>query len=270
MLEDIDYLLESSDEALRLDIKTEETAIRRHAVWAGLLPGMRVADVCCGAGKTTSILNEIAQSSGATVGIDGSLKRLEYARAHYGNSGIEFFQRNITEPLRDLGTFDFVWVRFVLEYFRDNAFDVVSNISNIVSPGGILCLIDLDHSSLNHYKLPDRLARTLRDLISTAEEKANFDPYAGRKLYSHMYRLGYGNLAVDVAAHHLIYGLLKESDAFNWTKKLEIISKNLGYDFKEYPGGYEECVQEFTNFFHDPGRFTYTPIIACRGRRPLQ
>jgi SAM-dependent methyltransferase len=269
MLEDFDYLLESGDEALRLDIKTEEGAVERQALWAGIAPGMRVADICCGSGKTTWILNELVQPFGSAIGIDGSEKRLEYARIHYSNGGIEFFQHDITESLRDLGTFDFVWVRFVLEYFRANGFDVVENISGIVRPGGILCLIDLDYNSQNHYKLPDRLALTLCDLSSAAEEKANFDPYAGRKLYSHLYRLGYGDLAVDVAAHHLIYGPLKQTDAFNWSKKTEVVAKRLGYDFKEYPGGYDEFFREFTNFFQDPGRFTYTPIIACRGRRPL-
>jgi len=161
-----------------------------------------------------------------------------------------------------------VWVRFALEYFREEAFDLVSKISTIVRPGGILCLIDLDHNCLNHYQMPERLERTVFDISAQLEVKANFDPYAGRKLYSHLYRLGYADVAVDIGAHHLIVGELKEQDAYNWLKKVEMIFRKLKYSFPEYPGGHREFHDEFLRFFMSPERFTYTPIICCRGRRP--
>jgi ubiquinone/menaquinone biosynthesis C-methylase UbiE len=265
MLDDFDYLMESDEEASRLDIKTEEAAVQKHALWAGLRSGMKVADVCCGSGKTASIFRSLVGNEGSIVGIDGSDQRIRFAKEHYGAPGIEFVQRNILDPIDDLGTFDFVWIRFVLEYFRSNAHDVIHNISQIVKPGGILCLIDLDHNCLNHYGLPKRLERTLLDLVKTLEEKANFDPYAGRKLYSHLFRLGYCEIAVDIGAHHLIIGELKESDAYNWSKKIEVASAKLNYRFAEYPGGYDEFIEDFRKFFADPGRFTYTPVIICRG-----
>jgi len=49
------YLMESDEEALRLDIKTVPALVEAQARWAGIEPGMRVADLGCGAGKTTSI-----------------------------------------------------------------------------------------------------------------------------------------------------------------------------------------------------------------------
>jgi hypothetical protein len=69
--------------------------------------------------------------------------------------------------------------------------------------------------------------------------------------------------------HHLIYGELKEADAFNWTKKVEIAARNSGYPFDEYERGFEEFRSEFVQaFVNTPRRFTYTPVITCRGRRP--
>ena len=110
--------------------------------------------------------------------------------------------------------------------------------------------------------------RTLYGLTKTLEKNADFDPYVGIKLYSYLYDLGYQDIDVNLAPHHLIFGELKETDAFNWTKKIEVAVKKLGYEFKEYKGGYEEFFEEFMDFFYDPRRFTYTPVISCKGRKP--
>ncbi len=261
--------MESDEEALRHDIKTDSKVVEKQALWAGIKPGMRAVDICCGSGKTTSILHTLVQPGGLVVGVDGSKQRIEYAEKHYSTEGIEFKCKDIRKPLDDLGMFDFVWVRFVLEYYRSNSFAIVKNISGIVKPRGILCLIDLDYNCLNHFGLSQKLERALFTAIKKIEEEANFDPYAGRKLYSHLYNLGYQDIDVNVAAHHLIFGELKETDAFNWMKKIEVISKKIDFQFEEYDGGYEEFLEDFKRFFSDPGRFTYTPVISCRGCKPI-
>jgi len=263
------YLMENEDEAFRLDMKTDSKVVEKQALWAGIKPGMHVVDICCGSGKTTSILHKLVQPGGAVVGLDGSEKRVEYAKEHYGVKGIKFECRDIRKPLGDLGMFDFVWVRFLLEYYLSSSFDIVKNVSKILKPGGILCLIDLDYNCLSHFGISPRLEKTIFGIIKYLEEKANFDPYAGRKLYSYLYKLGYRDIDVDVTAHHLIFGELKDTDAFNWVKKIEVISEKIKYPFKEYEGGYEEFLEEFNRFFTDPGRFTYTPVILCRGSKPV-
>jgi SAM-dependent methyltransferase len=176
--------------------------------------------------------------------------------------------RDMHNPLDDVGEFDFAWVRFFLEYHRNNAFEIVRNITGMLKPGGILCLIDLDYNCLTHYGIPGRLEKTLQSAAKELEEKANFDPYMGRRLYSFLYDLGYEDINVDVAAHHLIFGELKDADEFNWLKKVEVASKKISYIFAEYEGGYEEFLEEFRSFFSDPRRLTYSPIISCRGRKP--
>jgi ubiquinone/menaquinone biosynthesis C-methylase UbiE len=268
-MQGFEYLMESDEEALRLDIKTDGKVVEKQALWAGIKPGMRVADICYGSGKTTSILHKLVQPNGTVIGVDGSEKRIAYAKKHYCGKGIVFECKNILNPLDDLGMFNFVWVRFLLEYYRVNSFDIVKNISRIVKPGGILCLIDLDHNALNHFGLSKKLEKALFDAIKKLEESANFDPYVGRKLYSFLYDLGYQDIDVNVMAHHLIFGRLKGNDAFNWIKKIEVVTKRLNYRFEEYEGGYEKFLEEFKRFFADPRRFTYTPVILCRGRKPL-
>jgi SAM-dependent methyltransferase len=229
---------------------------------------MRVADIGCGSGKTTAYLHRLIQPGGAIVGVDASASRIGHATENYGSDGIEFVCRDMCEPMDDLGGFDFIWVRFVLEYHSSKSRAIVANLTRLLKPGGILCLIDLDNNCLNHFGLNAKLENTVCGIISTLEKDFDFDPYAGRKLYSYLYDLGYREIAVDAAVHHLIYGELDEVDAYNWGKKVEVAAKKSGYLFDEYTGGYDEFVAEFRSFFADPQRFTYTPIILCRGIKP--
>jgi SAM-dependent methyltransferase len=263
------YLMESDEETLRLDMKTDAKTVENQALWAGIKPGMRVADLGFGSGKTTFYLHKLVQPNGEVVGVDFAEDRIKHAKKHYLKKGIEYILRDIRDPLDDLGMFDFIWVRFVLEYHKSKSFDIVKNISHILNPGGIICLIDLDYNCLNHFGLSKRLKGTIYGLTKAMEKNADFDPFVGIKLYSFLYDLDYQDIDVSMAPHHLIFGELNERDAFNWTKKLEVAVKRLGYEFKEYEGGYEEFFEEFKKFFSDPRRFTYTPLISCKGHKAL-
>lgn len=262
----INYIMESSDEILRLDKKTDTDVVIAQARKAGLIEGMRVADIGCGAGKTTAVLRVLAGESGSAVGVDGSTERLAHAREMHTDPKTDFICKDIRSDFSDIGTFDFVWVRFILEYFKAEAFEIVRNITKIVKKGGILCLIDLDHNCLNHYDISPRLEKAIKFYLSQLEEKGDFDPYAGRKLYSHLYRLGYSDIGVDAAAHHLIYGPLREIDEFNWIKKIDVLSERLRIKLPGYETA-EEFKNDFQTFFADPGRFTYTPVLNCWGRK---
>ena len=66
-------------------------------------------------------------------------------------------------------------------------------------------------------------------------ERADFDVYAGRRLYAHLYDLGCDTIAVTVEGHHMIYDELRE---------------------------------EFERFLTAPRRFTYSPLIIAVGRKP--
>lgn len=263
----IKYLMENGDEANRLEMKIDVESITAQARWSGLKPGMRVADVGCGPGKITALLHRMVSPDGTAVGIDNSSDRIKHARDHYGNSGISFQHRNILDPLDDLGTFDYVLIRFVLEYYRSQAFDIVRNVTRIVKPGGILCLIDLDHNCLNQYGIPSRLKNTINTIMSKLGRDADFDPHMGIKLYSMLYDLDFQSIDVTMNAHHLIFGETDHIQDYDWTKKVEVAAQNCGYDFKEYEDGYAGFFSEFKSSFADPRRFIYTPVICCRGVR---
>ncbi len=260
------YLMENEEEIQRLERKTDASVVERYALMAGLKPGMRVIDLCCGSGAATSVLARLTGPRGSATGVDFSAERLDYAREQHGGPNTSFELRDVRTKL-GLGPFDFAWVRFALEYFRAESFDIVSQLAEVMAPGGIVCLIDLDHNCLNHYGLSERLERALTSAVRQLEAAGNFDPYAGRKLYSYLNRLQFTDIAVDVRAHHLIYGPLGEVDEYNWTRKIEVIVKRGGIEIPGYASA-DEFLDDFMKFFRDPGRFTYTPVIAAWGCKP--
>ena len=260
--------MEDDQEAVRLDRKTDGATVEKQALWAGIKPGMRVADLGCGAGKTTFHLNKLIQPGGRAVGIDIAEQRIDYARKHYSDENIEYLAADIRKPLDDLGQFDFIYVRFVLEYYLNGSFDIVKNITQNLKPGGILCLIDLDCNCLRHFGFPDRLNRATIGVMDWLEKRSNFDPYVGIKLYSFLYDLGYSEIDVSMSAHNMFFGQLKENEKLFSMQKAEIGGRNSGYPFEEYGGNFEEFLEEVKIFFNDERVFYYTPLIACRGCRP--
>ncbi len=270
-MDDIDqYLMENPEEAIRLDVKTDPDAVKKQAHILGIGPGSRVLDAGCGSGKTTAVLHEMIQPGGTILGVDFAQDRIDFAKKFYetGDS-IEFQLRDLRRPLTDLGQFDFIWIRFVLEYYLDGSIDIIRNLSEILKPEGSLCILDLDYNCLSHYPLSPEMESTLHKLVQRMIQKYNFDPYVGRKMYSCLYDLGFRDIEVNLIPHHLIFGELKNSDDFNWMKKIQMASVKATDIFEEYPGGYNAFFTDFSTFFHDPRRFTYTPLIMCKGRKPL-
>jgi SAM-dependent methyltransferase len=261
------YIMESDDEVKRLEIKTVTSVVDYFARKAGLGRGMRAVDAGCGPGVTTSVLAAIVGEGGSALGFDISEKRIERARELCRDGRTAFEVRDFLEPIEGIGTFDFAWIRFGLEYYKAQCLDIVRNLSALLREGGILCLVDLDHNCLSHYGMSPRLEAAFAGAMRQLEAKANFDPYAGRKLYSHLYRLGFGDIGVEAGAHHLIYGELREADEYNWGKKIEVLAKRLKIELPGYSGP-DEFYEDFMAFFRDPARFTYTPVIAAWGRKP--
>jgi hypothetical protein len=85
-----------------------------------------------------------------------------------------------------------------------------------------------------------------------------------------LYDLGFRSLNVNVETNHLIFGELDSVQDFDWTKRVEVVFKNSGYDFEEYEDGYDGFFAEFKVSFADPRRFFYMPLICCRGVRPAE
>jgi SAM-dependent methyltransferase len=266
-----EYLMESEEENIRLEIKTDPEALRKQALWCGVKPGMRILDAGCGPGITTAILYEIIQPGGNIVGVDFSETRIMYAKENYGRKkGIEFYLHDLRNSMEKFGQFDLIWVRFVLEYYRKGAVDIVKNLKKCVKPSGILCLLDLDYNCLNHYEMIPQLANMLPIIMNYLDKKYNFDTFVGRKLYSFLYNAGFEEIDAELMGHNLIFGKAKDKDIFNWNKKIEMGARRAGNLLNSYPGGYEQFSKDLNKFLTDPRRFIYTPLLLCKGIKPIE
>ena len=257
------YLMEHCEEGERLVRKTRRERVLDQACWAGLQPGMRVLDVGCGAGFTTSILAEIAADA---EGLDLSPDRIDAARKAYPS--LKFHQKDIYKSLEDLGKYDFIWVRFFLEYHLQSSASIIRTLSGLLQENGILCIAELDHHSMNHYPLSSAMQHALAGLSAHLQKFADWDPYAGRKLYSGMYDAGLGNIEIRMEAHHLLYGKMESVQEDDWLTKLNVAASQSGYPFNEFENGYDGFYEEAKNLLTNPRRFTYTPLVLCRGIRP--
>ncbi len=272
------YLMESSQEGLRLELKTDPEVVKRQAAWAGIGPGMRVLDVGCGIGVTTAALAELVGEEGHVVGLDSSEERLKIARQRHACRQVSFVRHDIRKPFHSKPPFDAVWARFILEYFRQEQVEIIANSAASLRVGGIFCAVDSDNNSITHYGHSERVQKTMDDIMNRLEQNFNFDPYAGRRLFAHLNTLGYADIECMVEMHHLIYGQLSDRDAYNWLRKLELTAKQSGCQFEAYsgpefaayPSRYEAFVAEFTEYFTSPTRFCYTPLVLCRGAKTLQ
>jgi SAM-dependent methyltransferase len=263
------YFMESARETLRLETKTDPALVLQQARWAGLHPGMRVLDVGCGSGKTTATLFDAAAPGGQATGLDVFEERLAFARTHYARTGITFVRGNVLEQLDDLGPFDFVWCRFLFEYYREQGEALFRGLDRLVRPGGILCLVDLDYNCMIYDGLPARLDQTVREILQGLEASTGFDPFAGRRLYGRLFDHGYAEIDVQVGAHNLLFGAAEAAVMENWRQKLHMAIAKSACPLTLYPGGAAEFFTEFETHFSHPRRFSYTPIVTCRGRKPL-
>ena len=156
-MDDFEYLMENDEETFRLERKNGPLG----SPGTSPLGAGKTGDARCRPGvrlRQDNVHPSRACPTRRSRNRCGHLGREnEFARSHYAADGIDFIRKDIRFPLDGLGSFDLVWIRFVLEYYRSNAFDIVRNVSQILKPGGILCLIDLDLNCMNHFGLSERL-----------------------------------------------------------------------------------------------------------------
>lgn len=108
-----------------------------------LLPGQRVVDLGCGAGRTTLELASRVGRDGEVVGVDIAAEMLGRGReraARLGTGNIEFLHADV--QTHDLGEdrFDAAYSRFGVMFFTDPA-AAFANIRRALRPGGMLSFV---------------------------------------------------------------------------------------------------------------------------------
>lgn len=107
---------------------------------AGIGPGERVLDVCCGTGASALPAAEVVGPAGAVIGVDFAEKLLDLGRSKAKMQGLEwlsFQQGDLTNLDLPLGSFDAVVCVFGIFFVPDMA-GALAGLWRLVKPGGRL------------------------------------------------------------------------------------------------------------------------------------
>ncbi len=182
----------SEDEALRLDDQAATLADLLHHD-TRYAPGSLVLEAGCGTGAQT---RQIAERNAdiSLVSVDLSAVSLRAARAR--GVAADLVRGEITAlPFRD-GTFDHVFVCFVLEHLADPA-GALRALGRLLRPGGTITVIEGDHGSCYYHPATPAAAFAWGALIA-AQQAIGGDPLIGRRLYPLVAGAGFAGVSVSL------------------------------------------------------------------------
>jgi ubiquinone/menaquinone biosynthesis C-methylase UbiE len=114
-----------------------------------LAPGTRLLEVGCGVGAVLAVLGQEFPGIRLT-GVDIEPKQLEFARGHLERSGVEatLVEGDALALPFDDGSFDHVWLMWVLEHIADPP-AALREARRVLVPGGAITVIEVDYSTVH-------------------------------------------------------------------------------------------------------------------------
>jgi 2-polyprenyl-3-methyl-5-hydroxy-6-metoxy-1,4-benzoquinol methylase len=157
---------------------------------AGIREGMRVADIGCGVGDSTTLLARIVGPVGSVIGVDQDASSLEAAGrtvAEAGLSNVSFQQRTL--PGIDLDAeVDALAGRLVLIHLDDPA-SILAELTRYVRPGGIVTFQDITISRARSVPEVPLMTRLI-ECCSAGMAQSGADPDFGDRLPAVFRRAG--------------------------------------------------------------------------------
>jgi SAM-dependent methyltransferase len=136
----------------------------RHTAWEALrpAPGQRLLDAGCGAGDVARALAAAVGPGGEVVALDHSEVTLTTARERDPGGPIRYVAGDVAALDLPSDSFDGVWCERVLQHVAD-ADRAVAELVRVTRPGGRVCLLDTDWTSLAFDGVGTALAATVLD-----------------------------------------------------------------------------------------------------------
>ena len=263
------YLMESGDEAGRLEQKTNAEEVRRRLRLVGIRPGARCLDAGSGTGAIARVMAEEVGSTGAVVAFDASAERLAHGEklaCETGLKNLSFKQGDLYDPPFEKASFDFVWCEFVFEYLSEPD-RVLEKLAALVAPGGTLVVGDLDGNAIFHDPVTPSFSERLDTLIASL--KGSFDPHAGRQLFARFRRGGLDVAKVQVLPYHLDPGSISKHERINWEGKFKTL-RTRGEPALGGAAKYDAFVDEFMALLDSPDTLTYSVLFLVSWTRPAK
>ncbi|WP_127501800.1 methyltransferase domain-containing protein [Actinoplanes solisilvae] len=123
-------------------------------------PGWQVLDAGSGTGEVARSLAAAVGPSGGVIALDYSAATVAAALERHDGSNVRYTAGDVSAIDLPAGSVDGVWCERVLQHV-DDADLAIAEMVRVTRPGGRLCLIDTDWSSLAFDGVPPGLARTV-------------------------------------------------------------------------------------------------------------
>lgn len=158
--------------------------------------GSSVLEIGCGVGAQTEIICRNNPGIQLT-SIDISAESIQIARNRCRKLGfdkVNFLQANVYDLPFKAGSFEHVFVCFVLEHLPEVDL-ALQKILKLIQQDGTLTLIEGDHGSAYFYPR-SKLAQQTIDCLIKLQSDNEGDSLIGRSLYPLLHRNGYNNIKV--------------------------------------------------------------------------
>jgi SAM-dependent methyltransferase len=159
--------------------------------------GSRVLEAGCGVGAQTITLAQRSPDARFT-SVDVSADSLAQARLTADRAGltnVEFQQADIFALPFETGSFDHVFICFVLEHLSRPA-EALAILEELLRPGGTVTVIEGDHGSASFHPDSPAAHAAIRCLVAL-QRQAGGDSLIGRRLYPLMVEAGFDAVRVS-------------------------------------------------------------------------
>jgi ubiquinone/menaquinone biosynthesis C-methylase UbiE len=198
----------SADEFTRLQIQADlfRDNARTMLNQIGDGTGLRVLDLCCGAGGITDVLSQWVGESGQVVGADIDTAKLAQARqwaANAGMSNITFVEANAFDSGLPTQSFDLVHTRFAISVIQ-NGLDILDHMLTLVRPGGVVFVEEANTHSMQCAPSSPDWDRAL-DLMKETFVAVGADTGKGLEMRGDFLNRGLADIRVRPCLHALTH-----------------------------------------------------------------
>jgi ubiquinone/menaquinone biosynthesis C-methylase UbiE len=169
----------------------------------GVSKGWSCIDLGCGAIGILGLLARRVGVEGRIVGVDSNNSHLEVARSYLDKEKMDFVelkQADVNSSFYPAKSFDLVHSRFLLPHVSDTK-KLLTNMIELVKPGGIIALEESDHSSWKFWPNCPDWDRLIEICENTFAIKSDLN--MGRKIFSLLRGAGLENVKVRASVKAL-------------------------------------------------------------------
>ncbi|MEJ2345343.1 MAG: methyltransferase domain-containing protein [Gammaproteobacteria bacterium] len=231
--------------------------------------GSRVLEAGCGVGAQTVTLAR--NSPGAMItSVDVSDQSLAAARERIKAArleNVEFQRADIFDLPFGAGSFDHVFVCFVLEHLREPA-TALRKLRDCLRPGGTITVVEGDHGSAYFHPDSEAARAAIRCQIEL-QSRAGGNALIGRQLYPLLTSAGYGSVRVSPRMVYVDAGKPELVDGFTrktFTAMIEGIRQSALDAAIVEPGAFDQGIRDLLRTTRVDGTFCYT-FFKAAGKR---